>query len=178
LANAKEDPSTPWTTPVELYGDHPAIAFTDLAAEVGTEVRLLRATQASSPPTHRNVKPPTRYTDLGGLARTLPGVAEVGGPVLVAEMGRAARFPNGAAFKSYTGLAPRASETGNTDRKGHPMSKAGSSLLRTTLIRAADNARKQDPQLAKIYHTQWGLPPQVVIEVLFGVQQRVQGGPR
>ena len=31
---------------VELYADHPAIAFTDLAAEVGTEVRLLRATQA------------------------------------------------------------------------------------------------------------------------------------
>jgi hypothetical protein len=28
------------------------------------------------------------------------------------------------------------------------MSKAGSSLLRTTLVRAADNARKQDPQLS------------------------------
>ncbi len=69
-------------------------------------------------------------------------------------MGRAGRFPTGAAFKSYTGLAPRASETGNTDRKGQPMSKAGSSLLRTTLIRAADNARRQDPQLARIYYTQ------------------------
>jgi hypothetical protein len=34
------------------------------------------------------------------------------------------------------------------------MSKAGSSLLRTTLIRAADNARRQDPQLARIYYTQ------------------------
>jgi hypothetical protein len=34
------------------------------------------------------------------------------------------------------------------------MSKAGSSLLRTTLIRAADNARHQDPQLAKIYYVQ------------------------
>jgi hypothetical protein len=31
---------------VELYADHPAIAFQDLAAEVVTEVRLLRATQA------------------------------------------------------------------------------------------------------------------------------------
>src|SRR5664279_2219031 len=31
---------------VELYADHPAIAWMDLAAEVGTEVRLLRATQA------------------------------------------------------------------------------------------------------------------------------------
>ena len=34
------------------------------------------------------------------------------------------------------------------------MSKAGSSLLRTTLVRAADNARKQDPQLARIYYVQ------------------------
>ena len=41
-----------------------------------------------------------------------------------------------------------------TDRKGQPMSKAGSSLLRTTLIRAADTARRQDPQLAQIYWVQ------------------------
>ena len=34
------------------------------------------------------------------------------------------------------------------------MSTAGSSLLRTTLIRAADTARKLDPQLARIYHVQ------------------------
>ena len=34
------------------------------------------------------------------------------------------------------------------------MSKAGSSLLRTTLVRAADHARKQDPQLARIYYVQ------------------------
>ncbi len=34
------------------------------------------------------------------------------------------------------------------------MSKAGNRLLRTTLIRAADNARRQDPQLAKIYYLQ------------------------
>ena len=139
---------------VELYADHPAIAFTDLAAEVGTEVRLLRATQAELAAHAQERETAYRYTDLGGLARSLPGVADVGGPVLVAGMGRPGRFGSGAAFKSYTGLAPRASETGNTDRKGQPMSKAGSCLLRTTLIRAADNARRQDPQLARIYYTQ------------------------
>ena len=52
------------------------------------------------------------------------------------------------------GQAPKASETGETDRKGQPMSKAGSSLLRTTMVRAADNARKQDPQFARIYYLQ------------------------
>ena len=34
------------------------------------------------------------------------------------------------------------------------MSKAGPSLLRATLFRAADTARRQDPQLAKIYYLQ------------------------
>jgi hypothetical protein len=34
------------------------------------------------------------------------------------------------------------------------MSKAGSSLLRTTMVRAADTARKHDPQLARLYYVQ------------------------
>jgi len=34
------------------------------------------------------------------------------------------------------------------------MSKAGPSLLRSTLFRAADTARRQDPQLARIYYQQ------------------------
>ncbi len=69
-------------------------------------------------------------------------------------MGDPARFAKGKQFRSFTGLTPKASETGNTDRKGQAMSKAGSSLLRTTLIRAADHARRHDPQLARIYYIQ------------------------
>lgn len=74
--------------------------------------------------------------------------------MLAAAIGDPNRFPSGRHFKSFAGLAPKASETGETDRKGQPMSKAGSSLLRATLIRAADHARKQDPQHARIYHQQ------------------------
>ena len=73
---------------------------------------------------------------------------------MTAVTGRAARFPSAAHFKSYLGLTPRASETGNTDRKGQPLSKAGSRLARTTLIRAANCARTQHPQLAKVYYQQ------------------------
>ena len=57
-------------------------------------------------------------------------------------------------FRAFTGLAPKASETGDTDRKGQALSKAGPSLLRTTFVLAADTARKQDPQLARIYYVQ------------------------
>jgi transposase len=139
---------------LELYDGHPAVDFTGLAAEVATEVRLLRATAAELTAHAAQREQHYRQVDPAGLARSLPGLAEVGGPALAACTGDPARFGRGSQFRSYTGLAPKASETGETDRKGQPMSKAGSSLLRTTLVRAADHARKQDPQLARIYHQQ------------------------
>jgi transposase len=139
---------------LELYGDHPAIAFTELAAEVTTEVRLLRATQAELAAHATKREACYQSVDPAALARSLPGLATVGGPALVATMGPASRFRTAAKFRAFTGLAPKASETGQTDRKGQPISKAGNRLLRTTLVRAADHARRQDPQLARIYWTQ------------------------
>jgi len=139
---------------VALYAGDGAIAFSDLAAEVATEVRVLRATEAELALHTEAREQAYQKVDPEGLARSLPGIAEVGGPVLQAAVGRAHRFGNGSQFKSFTGLTPRASETGETDRKGQPMSKAGSSLLRTQLLRSADVARTIDPQLAAIYFTQ------------------------
>jgi transposase len=137
---------------IDLYAGHPAVAFADLAAEVATEVRLLRAIQSELAVHAEERENAYRWVDPTGLARSLPGVADISGPALVAAMGDPARFPTGKAFRSFTGLVPRASETGDTDRKGQPMSKAGPALLRTTLVRAADNARREDPQLARLYH--------------------------
>jgi transposase len=139
---------------LELYGDHPAVAFTELAAEVHTEIRLLAATQAELERHAHQRERCYRRVDPSGLARSLPGLATVGGPALVATMGPPSRFARAGKFRSFTGLAPKASETGQTDRKGQPISKAGNRLLRTTLVRAADNARRVDPQLARLYWIQ------------------------
>ena len=139
---------------VELYDGHPAVPYAELAAEVATEVRLLRAIQAELAAHATAREQHYRHADPDQLARSLPGFAEISAPVLIAAMGRPGRFRDGTKFKSYVGLAPRASETGETDRKGQPMSKAGPSLLRATFFRAADTARRQDPQLARIYYTQ------------------------
>jgi hypothetical protein len=137
-----------------LYAGHPAVDFAGLAAEVATEIGLLRATCAELAAHAAQREQRYRAVEPAGLARSLPGLAQVGGPALAACMGDPARFGHGKQFRSFTGPTPRASETDETDRKDQPMSKAGSSLLRTTLVRAADTARKQDPQLARIYHQQ------------------------
>jgi transposase len=121
---------------------------------VATEVRLLRAIQGELATHEAAREEHYRRVDPQELARSLPGLKRIGPPVLVATMAEASRFKSAAHFRPFTGLAPRASGTGNTDRKGQPMSKTGNSLLRTTLVRAADTARKQDPQLARIYYVQ------------------------
>ena len=139
---------------VDLYDGHPAVDLTGLAAEIATEIRLLRAIAAELTAHAAHRESHYQQVDPAGLARTLPGLADVGGPALAACMGDPARFRHGKQLRSFTGLTPKASETGETDRKGQAMSKAGSSLLRATMVRAADTARKQDPQLAAIYYQQ------------------------
>ena len=101
---------------LELYGDHPAIAWQDLAAEVTSEVRLLRATQAELAAHARQREACYRRVDPPALARSLPGLATIGGPALVATMGQASRFATAAKFRCFTGLAPR----GIRDRPHRP----------------------------------------------------------
>ena len=139
---------------LELYGDHSAIAFQALAAEVHSEVRLLRATQAELVAHAMGAGSLLPAGRPGRAGPSLPGLAEIGGPALVATMGKASRFCHRASSAPSPAWLPRASETGQTDRKGQLHQQAGNRLLRTTLVRAADHARRQDPQLARIYWTQ------------------------
>jgi hypothetical protein len=138
-------PASPWDVGVQ--------DVTDLATEIATEVRLLRAIDAE-PATHAAERETcNRWVDPIQLARSLPGLAEVGGPAMTAVIGNAARFPTAAHFKSPRGLAPRASETGDIDRKGQPMSKAGLPAG----PRDADPGRGLGPQTRP--PTRPGLPP-------------------
>lgn len=137
-----------------LYGEGAEIAFAERAREIRTEVHLLAAYQAELVEHERGREAAYQQVDPEQLARSLSGVAEAGGPTVLAGIGEVGRFRNGSRLVSFTGLAPRASQTGESDRKGQPMSKAGPRLLRTALIRAADTARTQDPQLARIYYEQ------------------------
>lgn len=139
---------------VELYGTTDAVAFDVIADEIATEIRLLRAAETERDRHDQAREAAYLAVDPDQVARSLPGIGAVGAPMLVAVMGDPDRFANGAAFKAYLGLTPKASETGDTDRKGQPMSKAGNRDLRTQLIRSAETARRHDPQLAAVYHDQ------------------------
>jgi transposase len=96
---------------VELYGDHPAVPYDELAAEVVTEVRLLRAIQGELTVHAAAREQRYRQVDPGQLARSLPGFAEISAPVLVAVMGRpggSVRFPVGGPFRCLSLSVPPA----------------------------------------------------------------------
>jgi hypothetical protein len=137
---------------LELYADHPAVAFQDLAAEVTTELRLLAATQAELDRHATQRESCSRWVDPAGPTRRPAWPRSAGRP-----WSPPWAPPPGSPPRPSSGPSPalpKASETGQTDRKGQPISKAGNRLLRTTLYRAADNARRVDPQLARIYYLQ------------------------
>lgn len=139
---------------LELYGDDPAVPFADLADELATEIALLHVIE-SEMARHAVVREQAyRQVDPEELARSLPGVGLLGGPTLVAAMGRPGRFPSAGSFRRYSGLTPKASETGNSDAEGQVMSKAGASWLHDQLVMSANVARRVDPQLARIYYVQ------------------------
>ncbi len=139
---------------VELYGDDPAVAYQDVAAELATEARVLALFESELAAHAKAREAAYQKVDPAGLARSLPGIAWVGGPVLVSAMARPGRFSSGAAFKSFTGLAPRRAGTGEAEQKGGGITKAGDRRLRAQLVCSANVARKLDPQLAAVYWSQ------------------------
>jgi transposase len=139
---------------VTLYGDDPAVAFDDLADEIATEILLLKTLGAELARHEAAREEAYLVVDQHQIARTLPGVGLMGGPILVAAMGRPGRFPRAASFRRFTGLTPKASETGESDAKGQAMSKSGANWLRAQLVRSANTARQIDPELARVYYVQ------------------------
>src|SRR5215467_12310861 len=69
---------------VELYGGHPSVPFAELAAEVATEIRLLRTIQTELAAHAAAREQHYVLADPDQLARSLPGFAEISAPVLVA----------------------------------------------------------------------------------------------
>ena len=138
----------------ELYAKHAAFAADALADDVLTDLRLLTAIEGELARHAAARERAYCAADSKQLARSLPGVSTIGAPALVALMGRPGRFRARRPVPLVQRAGTRASETGDTHRKGQAMSKAGPGPLRTTLVRAADTARKHDPQLARVYHAQ------------------------
>ena len=139
---------------VALWEGDSAIAIQDLAAEVASEVRLVRAAEVERARHEHARDAAMACVDPAGLAASLPGLGPVGTTQLVATMGRPRAVPQ---RRRVQGLH-RADAPSQRDRPDRPQAPAHDQgrppALRSQLVQSANTARKLDPQLAAVYHAQ------------------------
>jgi transposase len=84
------------------------------------------------------------------LLLTIPGVGELLGLTIAAEVGEIARFANARKLIGYAGLAPTIKQSGQSSWTGR-ISKAGSPTLRWAAIEAAQHAWRPGNPWHRLY---------------------------
>lgn len=87
-----------------------------------------------------------------GILKSQPGFGDVIAAVILSASGDPDRFQTTREYKAFCGGVPRKRATGDTDRKGLPITGAGSYLLKKYYHMAAETARKRDVEYAEFYH--------------------------
>lgn len=127
--------------------------FAEVADDLAAECRLIRALDAEVTECDARADGLLAEIDPQGLHLSLPGFADRTATTVAGRLGGVERFRNTACVRSFTGAIPGTSQSGEAE--GRPrLTKAGDRTLRTSLFLAAEQARRSDPQLARIYWSQ------------------------
>jgi transposase len=138
---------------VELWEGLPGCDFAEVAEDLASEVRLIRAVDAEIRELDARCAGLLGEIDPEGLHLSMPGFGERTATTVAGRLGDVQRFRNASAVRSFVGMIPGTDQSGEAE--GRPrLTKAGDRLLRTSLWLAADHARRVDPQLAQIYNRQ------------------------
>jgi transposase len=101
-------------------------------------------------PLHEELRPFAAADPRVLLLRTIPGIGELLGLTIAAEIGDVARFGSPRKLIGYAGLAPRVSQSGDRSRTG-ALSKAGSRTLRWAAVEAAHQAWRPNNPWHQLY---------------------------
>jgi transposase len=139
----------------ELY-DHPDgfMDFDELQKEVDYEIALLENYEEVLQKVDEDIKRLYESVHPSKDIETIPGIGETLAPVFLGIIGNVDRFSSQSRARSYSGMIPRQKDSGETSKKGLPLTKDGPARYRRALYLASDTARQCDPQLAKVYYEQ------------------------
>lgn len=101
-------------------------------------------------PLERELRPLARADARAQLLMSVPGVAELLGLTIAAEIGEIARFPSARKLVGYAGLVPRVKQSGQSARIGR-ISKAGPNTLRWAAVEAAQQAWRPNNPWHELY---------------------------
>ncbi len=101
-------------------------------------------------PLERELRPHARADPRVQQLMSIPGVAELLGLTLAAEIGDITRFPSARQLVGYSGLAPTIKQSGQSSRTGR-LSKAGPATLRWAAVEAAQQAWRPNNPWHRLY---------------------------
>jgi transposase len=101
-------------------------------------------------PLERELRPLARSDERAKPLMTIPGVAELLGLTIAAEIGDISRFPSARKLVGYAGLAPRVKQSGQSSRTGR-LSKAGPDTLRWAAVEASQQAWRPNNPWHQLY---------------------------
>src|SRR3954470_13652740 len=101
-------------------------------------------------PLERELRPLARRDERAALLMTIPGVGELLGLTLAAEISDIARFPSARTLVRYAGLGPRIKPSGQSSPVGR-LSKAGPDTLRWAAVEAAQHAWRPTNPWHRLY---------------------------
>ena len=156
-----------WLAAIKMA--HPAqqIALTEyLDAMAATEARVKRInTQIEGFFQSWRLRPAVE------ALQTLRGISLISAVTVLAELGDLSRFDNPAKLMAYLGLVPLEHSSGNTVKRG-PITKAGNTHVRKTLIESALAYRLPARKSPTIRKRQEGMP-EAVVDIAWRAQLRL-----
>jgi transposase len=138
---------------IELWDRLEGCDFDEIAEDLACEARIIKMLEAEIRELDSRAAGLLSEIDPQGLFMSMPGFGERTATTVAGRLGDASRFRNAAAVRAFIGMVPGTDQSGEAEARPR-LTKSGDRLLRTALFLAADTARKEDPQLAAIYHRQ------------------------
>lgn len=132
----------------------PYVDYASLQDQVLRELRLLAIYEEEHLTVQRHVQRLYRQVHPSRYLESIKGVGEDGAAVYVFMVGDPQRFPMQSSFRGWSGMVPQSDQSGDVEKKGLRITKAGPDLVKKYAYINAEVARQWDPQIAAVYYDQ------------------------
>ncbi len=137
----------------KLYDNSSAnINFLEMQEEMNTYIELLRANEEILDKVKQRIERLYQKVHPTKNIESIKGIGANLGASIIGAIGNPERFLSQSKIRCYAGIIPEQDDSGETSKKGLPITQEGPSRLRCDLFLAAESARQWDPQLAKVYY--------------------------
>ena len=136
-----------------LYATSAAwVDFESIQIEVAIELEHFDSLESSLSKVKELIESFYAEIDPAKHLETLKGIGPNLGASFLGIICEPNRFSSQKKLRSFSGLIPEQDDSGESSKKGLPLTQEGSARFRRDLFIAAEVARQWDPQLAKIYY--------------------------